>query len=202
MNEVLALIDDLKNVKQKLVGGDTTGAIKLIDETIAYKEKEVKDFETWLENEHKLEASKEQPQVITSPKEESSPENNSETNVEKKSDTKDFTKKPKAMIGGTPILSNPIVLGGISKDHVNDVIKKNNNTIQGCHAKDKKTKGKVLIKFNIQADGAVSKAKIESTSLRDKTTEDCLSNTIKGLKFDPLIKGRIAIIRYPLVINF
>ena len=57
MNEVLALIDDLKNVKQKLVGGDTTGAIKLIDETIAYKEKEVKDFETWLENEHKLEQS-------------------------------------------------------------------------------------------------------------------------------------------------
>jgi len=57
MNEVLALIDDLKNVKQKLVGGDTTGAIKLIDETIAYKEKEVKDFETWLEDEHKLEQS-------------------------------------------------------------------------------------------------------------------------------------------------
>ena len=63
MNEVLQIIDDLKKVKQKLVSGDTTGAIKLIDETVAYKEKEVKDFETWLENEHKLEASKEQPQV-------------------------------------------------------------------------------------------------------------------------------------------
>ena len=57
MNEVLALIDDLKKVKQKLVSGDTAGAIKLIDETVAYKEKEVKDFETWLENEHKLEQS-------------------------------------------------------------------------------------------------------------------------------------------------
>ena len=33
MNEVLALIDDLKKVKQKLVSGDT-GAIKLIDETL------------------------------------------------------------------------------------------------------------------------------------------------------------------------
>ena len=63
MNEVLAMIDDLKKVKTKLVEGDTPGAIKLIDEVVAYKEKEVKDFETWLENEHKLEASKEQPQV-------------------------------------------------------------------------------------------------------------------------------------------
>ena len=57
MNEVLTLIDDLKKVKQKLVSGDTAGAIKLIDETVAYKEIEVKDFETWLENEHKLEQS-------------------------------------------------------------------------------------------------------------------------------------------------
>ena len=57
MNEVLQIIDDLKKVKQKLVNGDTTGAIKLIDETVAYKEKEVKEFETWLEEEHKLEQS-------------------------------------------------------------------------------------------------------------------------------------------------
>ena len=41
-----------------MVEGDTPRAIKLIDETIAHKEKEVKDFETW-ENEHKLD-SKEQ----------------------------------------------------------------------------------------------------------------------------------------------
>ena len=53
MNEVLTLIDDLKKVKQKLVSGDTAGAIKLIDETVAYKEKEVKNFEAWLEEEHK-----------------------------------------------------------------------------------------------------------------------------------------------------
>ena len=44
MNEVLQIIDDLKKVKQKLVSGDTTGAIKLIDETVAYKEKEVKEL--------------------------------------------------------------------------------------------------------------------------------------------------------------
>ena len=58
MNEVLNMIDDIKKVKQKLVSGDTAGAIKLIDESVAYKEKEVKDFETWLEEEERLAASK------------------------------------------------------------------------------------------------------------------------------------------------
>ena len=47
MNEILAMIDDLKKVKAKLVSGDTPGAIKLIDEVVAYKEKEVKNFEAW-----------------------------------------------------------------------------------------------------------------------------------------------------------
>ena len=39
------MIDDLKNVKQKLVGGDTTGAIKLIDEVVRpTREKEGQGF--------------------------------------------------------------------------------------------------------------------------------------------------------------
>ena len=58
MNEVLALIDDLKNVKQKLVGGDTTGAIKLIDETLPTRKKRSRILRLENEeNEHKLEQS-------------------------------------------------------------------------------------------------------------------------------------------------
>ena len=60
MNEILAMVDDLKKIKTKLVDGDMPGAIKLIDECIAYKEKEVKVFETWLEDEIKLDETKEQ----------------------------------------------------------------------------------------------------------------------------------------------
>ena len=63
MNEILAIVDDLKKIKTKLVDGDMPGAIKLIDECIAYKENEVKVFETWLENENKLEGSKGQSEV-------------------------------------------------------------------------------------------------------------------------------------------
>ena len=56
MNEVLDMIDDLKKVKEKLVSGDTDGTIKLIDEIVAYKEREIKQFEDWLEKEHQVES--------------------------------------------------------------------------------------------------------------------------------------------------
>jgi hypothetical protein len=109
--------------------------------------------------------------------------------------------KPKAKIGGTPILATPIVLGGISKDHINDVMKKNDPAIQNCHEKTKKTKGKVLVKFSVNKDGTVNQPKTESTSLRDSTTEDCLNKLIQGLQFNPLERGSKAIVRYPIVIN-
>tara|TARA_B110000858_G_C17725997_1_gene437713 strand:- start:515 stop:754 length:240 start_codon:yes stop_codon:yes gene_type:complete len=60
MNEILAMVDDLKSIKQRLADNDTPGAIKLIDECIAYKEKEITAFEAWTENEIKLDETKEQ----------------------------------------------------------------------------------------------------------------------------------------------
>ena len=109
--------------------------------------------------------------------------------------------KAKAKIGGTPILSRPIVLGGISKAHINDVMKKNDNAIQNCHEKNKKKKGKVLVKFSVNKDGTVNKPKTESTSLRDAVTEQCLNELIQGFTFNPLERGTKAIVRYPIVIN-
>lgn len=109
--------------------------------------------------------------------------------------------KPKAKIGGTPILSTPIVLGGISKTHITDVMKKNDAAIQNCHAQSKKTKGKVLVKFSVNKDGTVNKPLTESTSLRDSTTEDCLNKLIAGFQFNALERGSKAIVRYPVIIN-
>ena len=109
--------------------------------------------------------------------------------------------KPKAKIGGTPILSTPIVLGGISKNHITDIMNKNDSAIQNCHEKSKNTKGKVLVKFSVNKDGTVNKPLTESTSLRDSTTEDCLNKLIAGFQFNALERGSKAIVRYPIIIN-
>ncbi len=128
-----------------------------------------------------------------------------ETAKAEKKDTTEEKKtlppKPKAKIGGTPILSTPIVLGGISKSHITDVMNKNDSAIQNCHEKSKKTKGKVLVKFSVNKDGTVNKPLTESTSLRDSTTEDCLNKLISGFQFNALERGSKAIVRYPVIIN-
>ena len=43
MIDVIIVIDELKKIKQELTLGNQAMAIKLIDEGIAYREKEIKD---------------------------------------------------------------------------------------------------------------------------------------------------------------
>lgn len=45
MIDVIIVIDELKKIKQELTLGNQAMAIKLIDEGIAYREKEIKEFE-------------------------------------------------------------------------------------------------------------------------------------------------------------
>ena len=45
MIDVLTVIEELKEIKAQLTSGNTVMAIKKIDERIAYREKEVADFE-------------------------------------------------------------------------------------------------------------------------------------------------------------
>ena len=146
-------------------------------------------------------SSEENAEPTQKPKEEISKQQSPSESDSKSKEVPKPRPKAKAKIGGTPILATPIVLGGISKDHINDVMKKNDNAIQNCHEKNKKKKGKVLVKFSVNKDGTVNKPKTESTSLRDAVTEQCLNELIQGFTFNPLERGTKAIVRYPIVIN-
>jgi hypothetical protein len=55
MIDVLNHIDDLKKIRNKIISDDVQGALKLVDECIAYKEKEVAEFEKWAEKEGQME---------------------------------------------------------------------------------------------------------------------------------------------------
>jgi len=55
MIDVLNHIDDLKKIRNKIISDDVKGALKLVDECIAYKEKEVAEFEKWAEKEGQME---------------------------------------------------------------------------------------------------------------------------------------------------
>ena len=55
MIEVLNHIDDVKKIRQLLLGGKVKDAVKECDVVIAYKQQEVEEFEKWAEKESKEE---------------------------------------------------------------------------------------------------------------------------------------------------
>ena len=55
MIEVLNHIDDVKKIRQLVLGGKVKDAVKECDVVIAYKQQEVEEFEKWAEKESKKE---------------------------------------------------------------------------------------------------------------------------------------------------
>ena len=51
MIEVLNHLDDVKKIRQLLLGGKVKEAVKECDVVIAYKQQEVEEFEKWAEKE-------------------------------------------------------------------------------------------------------------------------------------------------------
>ncbi len=105
---------------------------------------------------------------------------------------------PAGTIGGAPILPDPIVLGGISRDAIDTALAATSTQRRGCYADTTRT-GKVLVRFVVAADGSVSRAEMKSTSLRHSPTEDCLLATISATPFPALEGGSTAIVTYPFL---
>ena len=108
---------------------------------------------------------------------------------------------PKGTIGGAPILSNPVVIGGISREDVEQGIAKQQAAIDKCYQESHKTNaalaGKVLVQVVIAADGSVSETLTKATSLRHKPTEECINKSISKASFPKLLSGRYAMVQYP-----
>ncbi|MCP4918147.1 MAG: AgmX/PglI C-terminal domain-containing protein [Proteobacteria bacterium] len=98
---------------------------------------------------------------------------------------------PAGTIGGEPILARPVVLGGISTQDVETVVKQLD--WMACH---RAGMGKVLVQFTLSASGSVAKSETVSSSLRNPETETCLNELLLGASFPALERGEKAIVKY------
>ncbi len=108
---------------------------------------------------------------------------------------------PRGSIGGEPILDRPVVLGGIATEAIEAGIASRRAAIDACYAPapgSPAPAGKVLVKFTIGADGAVTEAHVRSTSLRHRPTEDCVVAELSKARFPALRSGAKALVQYPL----
>jgi len=92
--------------------------------------------------------------------------------------------------------------GGLSREEVERIVKSRKGTIQACYQKavnrDRGLAGKLVVNFRIDAQGAVTSARVEpgKSTLRNAEMESCVKRQIQGLKFPA--KGG-AVVNYPFI---
>lgn len=103
-----------------------------------------------------------------------------------------------ADVGGTPVL-----IGGLSRDQVDRVVKNHLSAIRYCYQRElTKTPslgGKLSIKFTIASDGTVSGANARVNSLGSQAVEQCVVGRFFKMQFPEPSGGGIALVTYPFV---
>ncbi len=96
-----------------------------------------------------------------------------------------------------------VVEGGLDRDAIADVIKRNIGQVRYCYERQLSSRpdlyGKVLVKFNITAEGTVVEAHVDNSTLKNAMVEGCIIRRIGDWKF-PLPKGGTQVrVSYPFL---
>lgn len=107
--------------------------------------------------------------------------------------------RPSIEIGGT---QETIIMGGLDKDLIDQIIQKHKNQIRYCYEKEANAgkpnlKGRILTRFVISASGRVSQSGIENTTMNNSNVERCLSGVISRIVFPEPLGGGIVEVSYP-----
>ncbi|RJO65786.1 MAG: hypothetical protein C4523_15450 [Myxococcales bacterium] len=91
----------------------------------------------------------------------------------------------------------------LDKETIKDVIDKRQTGILYCYEKElqtnQKLKGRMLVNFTIQLDGAVAEVKLvaDKTEIKDKKVTDCVLDIVKSFRFPARKAGEPIEINYP-----
>ena len=92
-------------------------------------------------------------------------------------------------------------VGTIDKEAVRRVVRANIKEIQFCYERqlqgNKSLEGKVLIEWEIGAQGAVLTTKLLKTSVSNAAVENCVMTRIKSWKFPEPPPNTVAVVQYP-----
>ncbi len=103
------------------------------------------------------------------------------------------------------VASDPIVLGAMDKTLIEDVIRRHLNAIRYCYQrelqKDASLAGRLAVKFVIAADGTVSTASAQASSLNNATVEQCVAGRFQRMQFPRSPGGGIVVVTYPIVFS-
>ncbi len=104
-----------------------------------------------------------------------------------------------------PLGKEALIEGGLDRDLIDEVIKKNMGQVRFCYEQglqgDPSLAGRVAVDFTIGASGLVKAASIANSSLSSNQVQDCIVMRLKTWKF-PLPQGGVDVkVQYPFVLR-
>ena len=95
------------------------------------------------------------------------------------------------------------VQGSLDRSIIAKIIRKHLNQIRHCYQKELNKNpnlyGKIVIKFTIGGNGRVRSARVQNTTMRNVSVEDCIARVIKHIMFPKPKGGGIVVVSYPFV---
>ena len=113
-------------------------------------------------------------------------------------------KKRKA---GVPdaLLGTAEVRGSLDKELIRRVIRQHINEVKFCYEKqlriNNKLQGRVVVQFTIAGTGKVLASMVQSSTLGDPATEQCIAQAIRRWDFPKPQGGGIVVVSYPFVLK-
>jgi hypothetical protein len=99
----------------------------------------------------------------------------------------------------------PVVLGGLNKAEIDEVIKHQESALRYCYQrelqKNPALSGKVVVKFTISRDGTVSQASTPTSTLASDAVESCLVGRFMRMKFPEPRGAGVVVVSYPFMFS-
>ena len=100
---------------------------------------------------------------------------------------------------------DPVIIGALDRSLIDEVIKRNMNSIRYCYQRELTRNpalgGKIVIKFVIAKDGSVSTAEKKSSSMGNGSVEQCIVHRFMAMQFPEPKGGGIVIVSYPFMFS-
>ena len=110
-------------------------------------------------------------------------------------------KKQTEKTGRASLEGQAVILGEVDRILMRKVIRKNLKKIKSCYVSElNKTptlSGSVKVQFVITSNGTVSKSSIQSSTMNNKTVENCIASHIEKFKFPKPSNRQAAIVTFP-----
>lgn len=101
------------------------------------------------------------------------------------------------------IPQDPVVVGGLTKDQIQRVVRRNRNAVRYCYEKALQTRpdleGKVRVKFVVGADGRVLTAAAIESTMGIGEVDACIARQVNQWQFPAVRGGGAVVVTYPFL---